>query len=417
MGSDLLKMSHQSRPPMRKRQAALILWLCFLWMPGLGFSEESAIRKDLALTPPMGWNTWNKFGCNVSDELVRSMAAAMVKSGMKDAGYEYVVIDDCWQVSRDADANIVVDAQRFPSGMKALADYVHSLGLKFGIYSDAGSKTCAGRPGGLGHEYQDAITYASWGVDYLKYDWCHTLPSQDATASYANVRAALDASGRPIVLSICEWGTHQPWLWGKEVGGNLWRTTGDIQDRWGGKQKWPSGDCCSNGVLAILDEQVGLEAFAGPGHWNDPDMLEVGNGGMSPTEYRSHFSLWAILAAPLIAGNDLRNMRPEIHDILTNKEVIAVDQDPLGREGERVAKNGDLEVWAKQLKDGSRAVVLLNRSDSEQEITANWEDVGYPKTLGASVRDLWEHKDLGRMTGKFSARVAPHGVVMITVKP
>ena len=402
---------------MRKRQAALILWLCFLWVPGLGFSEESATRKDLALTPPMGWNTWNKFGCNVSDELVRSMAAALVKAGMKDAGYEYVVIDDCWQVSRDANANIVVDAQRFPSGMKALADYVHSLGLKFGIYSDAGSKTCAGRPGGLGHEYQDAITYASWGVDYLKYDWCHTLPTQDATASYANIRAALDASGRPIVLSICEWGTHQPWLWGKEVGGNLWRTTGDIQDRWGGKQKWPSGDCCSNGVLAILDEQVGLEAFAGPGHWNDPDMLEVGNGGMTTTEYRSHFSLWAILAAPLIAGNDLRNMTPEIHDILTNKEVIAVDQDALGREGRRVWKDGEREVWARPLNDGARAVLLFNRGSSEQAVSVAWEQIGYPSHLAASVRDLWAHRDLGHFTGKFSAPVAAHGVVMVIVTP
>ena len=271
--------------------------------------------------------------------MIKRMADAVVKSGMKDAGYVYVNIDDCWQVSRDANANIVVDPQRFPHGMKPVGDYIHSLGLKFGVYSDAGSKTCAGRPGGLGHEYQDAVQYAAWGVDYLKYDWCHTT-TQDAKASYANIRAALDASGRPIVLSICEWGTAKPWLWGQEVGGNLWRTTSDINDRWGGKEKWPDGSCCSNGVLAILDQQVGLQSYAGPGHWNDPDMLEVGNGGMTDTEYRTHFSLWAMLAAPLIAGNDLRNMRPEIHDILTNKEVIAVDQDPLGREGERVAKNG-----------------------------------------------------------------------------
>ena len=402
---------------MHKRQASLILWFCFLLAARPGFSEESGVRKGLALTPPMGWNTWNKFGCNVSDELVRSMADAMVKSGMKAVGYEYVVIDDCWQVSRDGKANIVVDSQRFPNGMKAVADYVHSLGLKFGIYSDAGSQTCAGRPGGLGHEYQDAITYASWDVDYLKYDWCHTLPTQDAKASYANIRAALDSSGRPIVLSICEWGTHQPWLWGKEVGGNLWRTTGDIQDRWGGKQKWPNGDCCSNGVLAILDEQVGLESFAGPGYWNDPDMLEVGNGGMSNIEYRSHFSLWAILAAPLIAGNDLRNMSPEIHDILTNKEVIAVDQDELGREGWRVGKNGELEVWAKQLHDGGRAVVLLNRGSSKQSVAVAWEQIGYPAQLGATIRDLWAHKDLGRFTGKFSATVESHGVVMVTVRP
>jgi alpha-galactosidase len=300
--------------------------------------------------------------------------------------------------------------------MKAVGDYIHSLGLKFGVYSDAGLKTCAGRPGGLGHEYQDAVQYAAWGVDYLKYDWCNTS-TQDAKASYANMRAALDASGRPIVLSICEWGTAKPWLWGKEVGGNLWRTTGDIQDRWAGRKEWKPGDCCSNGMLDIVDLEAELYSYAGPGHWNDPDMLEVGNGGMTDTEYRSHFSLWAILAAPLIAGNDLRNMRPEIHDILTNKEVIAVDQDALGRQGERVAKNGDLEVWSKQLKDGSRAVVLLNRGSAEQPITASWEDLGYPSSVSASVRDLWQHKDLGKMTGKFSATVASHGVAMVTVKP
>ena len=280
---------------------------------------------------------------------------------MKDAGYIYVNIDDCWQVSRDASGNIVVDPQRFPHGMKAVGDYIHSLGLKFGVYSDAGSKTCAGRPGGLGHEYQDALQYAAWGVDYLKYDWCNAT-TQDAKASYANIRAALDASGRPIVLSICEWGTAKPWLWGKEVGGNLWRTTGDIQDRWAGKKEWPDGRLLlATACWPFSISRSALQSYAGPGHWNDPDMLEVGNGGMTDAEYRSHFSLWAILAAPLIAGNDLRNMRPEIHDILTNKEVIAVDQDALGREGERVAKNGDLEVWAKQLKDGSRAVMLLNR--------------------------------------------------------
>ncbi len=379
-------------------------------------AQERSVSAGLALTPPMGWNTWNKFGCNVSDELVRGMADAMVKSGMKDAGYQYVVIDDCWQVSRDEHANIVPDPQRFPNGIKAVADYVHSLGLKFGIYSDAGSKTCAGRPGGLGHEYQDALMYASWGVDYLKYDWCHTT-TQDAKASYANIRAALDASGRPIVLSICEWGEHQPWIWGKEVGGNLWRTTGDIQDRWGGKEKWPNGGCCSNGVLAILDEQVGLESYAGPGHWNDPDMLEVGNGGMTTTEYRSHFSLWAILAAPLMAGNDLRSMSSETRDILTNKEVIAVNQDPLGRQGRRVWKDGDLEVWGKQLQDGSRAVVLLNRGSSSHEISVGWEQIGYPGHLSAAVRDLWAHKDLGRFTNKFSAPVESHGVVVVTVKP
>ena len=376
------------------------------------FSGES-----LAPTPPMGWNSWNKFGCNVSDSLVRGMAEAMVKSGMKDAGYQYVVIDDCWQVSRDKEGNIVADPQRFPEGIKALADYVHSLGLKFGIYSDAGTETCQGRPGGRGHQFQDALRYAAWGVDYLKYDWCHTSKTQDAATSYLTMREALNASGRPMVLSICEWGTAKPWLWGAGAGGNLWRTTDDIQDHWAGREKWPNGSCCSNGVLAILDMQVGLAGFAGPGHWNDPDMLEVGNGGMTDTEYRSHFSLWAMLAAPLMAGNDLRSMRPEIRDILTNEEVIAVDQDALGREGERVAKDGDLEVWAKQLKDGSRAAVLLNRGPSEQEITVNWQELGYPEHLSAEVRDLWQHKDVGKFTGKFSASVASHGVVMVSVRP
>jgi alpha-galactosidase len=300
-------------------------------------AQNSSPSANLALTPPMGWNSWNKFACNVSEDLIKGMADAMVKSGMKDGGYQYVVIDDCWQVSRDKDGNIVADPQRFPSGMKALSDYVHSLGLKFGIYSDAGAKTCAGRPGGLGHEYQDALKYAAWGVDYLKHDWCNTT-TQDARATYANMRNALDATGRPIVLSICEWGKHDPWLWGAEVGGNLWRTTDDIQDRWSGKKEWSPGKCCSFGMLDIVDAEAAIFSYAGPGHWNDPDMLEVGNGGMTTTEYRSHFSLWALLAAPLIAGNDLRDMKPEIHDILTNKEVIAVDQDALGRQGRRVWK-------------------------------------------------------------------------------
>jgi len=380
------------------------------------FAQNAAPSANLALTPPMGWNSWNKFGCNVSDEMIRGMADAMVKSGMKDAGYQYVVIDDCWQVDRDRDGNIVADRQRFPQGIKALADYVHSLGLKFGIYSDAGSKTCAGRPGGLGHEYQDALKYAAWGVDYLKYDWCHTT-TQDAKASYANIRNALDTAGRPIVLSICEWGTHLPWLWGAEVGGNLWRTTGDISDKWQSKKKWPDGTCCELGMVDILDLQVGLYSFASPGHWNDPDMLEVGNGGMTTTEYRSHFSLWAILASPLMAGNDLRDMKPEIQEILTNKEVIAVSQDPLGRQARRVRKDGDLEVWAKPMKDGTRAVVLFNRSASEQKVSVGWEEIGYPDHLSATVRDLWQKKDLGKSTGKFSSPVASHGVVMVIVRP
>ncbi|HEV3206978.1 MAG TPA: glycoside hydrolase family 27 protein [Terriglobales bacterium] len=386
--------------------------LALIQLMGLVFVASLLCAQDspLAATPPMGWNSWNKFGCNVSEDLIRQIADAMVKSEMKDAGYQYVVIDDCWQVSRDKNGNIVADPQRFPSGIKALADYVHGLGLKFGIYSDAGSKTCAGRPGGLGHEYQDALQYAAWGVDYLKYDWCNTT-SQDAQASYANIRNALTASGRPIVLSICEWGTAKPWLWGKAVGGNLWRTTGDINDKWETKKKEPLG------MLDILDLQEGLESFAGPGHWNDPDMLEVGNGGMTTPEYQAHFSLWSILAAPLMAGNDLRNMTPEIRSILTNKEVLAVNQDPLGIEGRRVRKEGELEIWARPLQDGSRAVVLLNRGAAEKEITVSWENLGYPAHLSAGVRDLWKGSDLGQVKGKFSTAVASHSVVMLRVSP
>ena len=370
----------------------------------------SAQNKGLASTPPMGWNSWNKFGCNVGEDMIRQMADGMVKSGMNEVGYQYIVIDDCWQVERDQSGNIVADAKRFPAGIKALADYVHSRGLKFGIYSDAGYKTCAKRPGSLGHEYQDALQYAAWGVDYLKYDWCNTT-TQDAQAAYALIRNALNASGRSIVLSICEWGTAKPWLWGEKVGGNLWRTTGDISDVWQGKDKHHLG------VVDILDLQDGLQSYAGPGHWNDPDMLEVGNGGMTTDEYRAHFSLWSILAAPLLAGNDLRDMKPEIHDILTNKEVIAVNQDALGRQGRRVRKDGDLEVWAKQMQDGSRSVVLLNRDVSEKEIAVSWEDIGYPSHLSASVRDLWHAKDLGQHQEKFSASVAPHSVVMVKIAP
>lgn len=400
------------------KNAAVCLFVLFGLLlaatPSLA-QQSSSVSSSLALTPPMGWNSWNKFGCDVSEALIKQMADAMVKSGMKDAGYQYIVIDDCWQASRDARGNIVADPH-FPSGIMALADYVHSRGLKFGIYSDAGSKTCQGRPGGLGHEYQDALQYAAWGVDYLKYDWCDAT-TQDAKASYANMRGALDAAGRPIVLSICEWGTAKPWLWGKEVGGNLWRTTGDIQDRFSGKQEWKPGDCCSFGMADVVDAEADLYSYAGPGHWNDPDMLQVGNGGMTDTEYRSHFSLWAMLAAPLMAGNDLRNMRPEIREILANKEVIAVNQDPLGNQGQRVRKNGDLEVWSKQLNDGSRAVILFNRSSSEQNMIVTWEEIGYPVHLSAAVRDLWQHKDLGKVAGKLGAAVPSHGVAMFTVRP
>jgi alpha-galactosidase len=358
----------------------------------------------------MGWNSWNKFGCDVSENLIRQTADAMVSTGMKDAGYQFVVIDDCWQVSRDNAGNIVPDPKRFPSGMKALADYVHSKGLKFGVYSDAGTGTCQNRPGSRGYEFQDARQYAAWGVDYLKYDWCNHS-TQDSQASYSIMRDALKLSGRSIVFSLCEWGSTKPWLWATDVG-NLWRATGDIVDCWDCKKDWGG-----LGMVRILDAVDGLYSYAGPGHWNDPDMLEVGNGGMTNTEYRAHFSLWALLAAPLIAGNDLRQMSPEIHDILTNTEVIAVDQDALGIQGHRVRRSGDLEVWSKQLQDGSRAVVLLNRGASEATIAVDWQDLGYANSLPMKVRDLWKKADLGTFKAQFSTTVASHGAVMVTVKP
>jgi alpha-galactosidase len=280
---------------------------------------------SLALTPPMGWNSWNHFHCDVNEDVIKEIADAMVSSGMKEAGYQYIVIDDCWQVGRDKEGYIIPDPERFPSGMKALGDYIHSKGLKFGIYSDAGILTCKKRPGSRGYEFQDARTYASWGVDYLKYDWCNH-GTQDAKASYSIMRDALYAAGRPIVFSICEWGSNEPWKWADEVG-HLWRTTGDIQPCYDCKVNW--GEL---GWIHILDKQVELSAYAGPGHWNDPDMLEVVNEGLTFNESRAHFTMWCMLAAPLMAGNDLRNMNKETIDILTNKNLIAINQDVLGKQ-------------------------------------------------------------------------------------
>ncbi|MGD0368127.1 MAG: glycoside hydrolase family 27 protein [Acidobacteriaceae bacterium] len=371
-----------------------------------------ALDNGVARTPPMGWNSWNKYACKgLNEQVVRATADAIATNGMKDAGYQYVNIDDCWQTGRDADGNIVVDAEKFPSGLKALADYIHSKGLKFGVYSDVGTKTCAGRPGSIGHEYQDARQYAAWGVDYLKEDWCNTLPGQNAESSYTLMRDALAATGRPIVFSLCEWGSNKPWLWAGPIG-NLWRATGDIQDCWDCKKQWGG-----NGVVQIIDLMSGLESYSGPGHWNDPDMLEVGNGGMTTEEYRAHFSLWAMFAAPLLVGTDIANMSADTRSILLNRAVIAVDQDPLGRAGSRVKKDGDIEVWSRQLADGGRAVVLLNRSANPLSIGVAWTDIGYPSGLRATVRDLWSGKDTRDQAGNYAAQVPSHGVVMVTIEP
>ena len=379
---------------------------------GILFSTLTFAQKfeGLAPTPPMGWNSWNKFGCDVSEKLIKETADAMVNSGMKDAGYKYVVIDDCWQVGRDLDGNIIPDPERFPSGMKALVDYVHSKGLKFGIYSDAGTKTCQKRPGARGYEFLDARTYADWGVDYLKYDWCNTS-TQNGQASYKLMRDAIHKAGRPMIFSLCDWGFSKPWLWAKNVG-HLWRATDDIMDCWDCED-----DRNNAGFTILLDRVADLYSYSGPDHWNDPDMLEVGNSGLTVSESRAHFSLWCILAAPLIAGNDLRDMTKETLEILTNPEAIAVDQDPLGKQGIKVRDDGDFEVWVKQLANGSRAVVLFNRSLKTENISVSWEELGYPAYMKAIVRDLWQHKDIGKLKEQFNTNVPPHDAVMIKVTP
>jgi len=369
---------------------------------GLGATAGRApLDNGLARTPPMGWNSWNHFGCDVSARLIRETADAMVASGMRDAGYRYIVIDDCWQVARDPAGRLVADSARFPDGIKALADYVHAQGLKFGIYTDAGRKTCQGRPGTYGHEVEDARTFAAWGVDYVKEDWCHA-DSLDAPIQYAKFRDALRGAGRPIVFSVCEWGSFSPWDWGPTTG-HLWRTTTDIEDKW-------------SSMLDNLDISGQHAAAARPGAWNDPDMLEVGNGGMTDAEYRAHFSLWAIMAAPLIAGNDLRTMTSTTRDILTNREVIAVDQDSLGVQGTLAQEDPpEHQVWVKPLRDGSRAVVLLNRSTTPDSITATWWRLRLPAGP-ALVRDLWARADVGTFKDKFTALVLPHGAVMVRVR-
>jgi alpha-galactosidase len=373
--------------------------------------------ESLALTPPMGWNSWNKFGCNVDEKLIRETSDAMVSSGMRDAGYQYVVIDDCWHGERDKLGFIQPDAQRFPSGMKVLGDYIHSKGLKFGIYSDAGSTTCGGHPGSRGHEYQDALIYASWGVDYLKYDWCNT-EGLNAEGAYMTMRDALGAAGRPIVLSICEWGDNKPWEWAPIIG-HLWRTTGDIYPCWDCEKNY--GTWSSWGVMKIVDKQVGLRKYAGPGHWNDPDMMEIGNG-LTNVEDRAHFSMWAMLAAPMIAGNDLRNMRKETQEILTNNEIIAVDQDALGIEGFRAIEENGLEVWAKPLANDGWVICFLNRSETTRPVEFDWKKQ-YIKdgvsnrelnvaTNAYKLRDLWLHKDIGNTDSVLKVSVPSHDVIM-----
>src|ERR1039457_222662 len=328
----------------------------------------------VANTPPMGWNSWNRFQTRIDDATVRGIADAIVRNGMKDAGYRYVIIDDGWQGSRDAEGVLSPNPQ-FPD-MKALADYVHSKGLLIGIYSSPGPRTCGGFEGSYGHEEQDAKTFAAWGMDYLKYDWCSASriwKDADMQAVYQRMGEALKQTGRPIVYALCQYGRAGVVQWGSQVGANLWRTTSDISDRYASMAK-------------IGFAQSDLADFAGPGHWNDPDMLEVGNGGMSTNEYKTHFILWAMIAAPLIAGNDIRNMSPEIAAIFQNSEVIAVDQDSLGAGGKRVSRTGEIEIWQKPLASGDIAIAIFNHSAKEMRSVVSWETLSIGKDY--AVRDL-----------------------------
>lgn len=389
-----------------------------LFALALSLSVYAQKFENLALTPPMGWNTWNKFACDIDEKLIREAADAMVSTGLKDAGYIYIVIDDCWHGQRDSLGFIHADPVKFPSGIKALADYVHAKGLKFGIYSDAGSKTCGGRPGSRGHEYQDAITYASWGVDYLKYDWCNT-EGLKAEGAYMTMRDALYAAGRPIVFSLCEWGDNKPWLWAENVG-HLWRTTGDIYHCFNCEKN--HGTWSSWGVLRILDMQDGLRQYAGPGHWNDPDMMEVGNG-MTVAEDRAHFSMWCMLAAPLMAGNDISNMTQETQEILTNKEAIAIDQDALGIQALKFSTVDSVEVWFKPLQNGDWAMCFLNRSETSQKVEFDWlknavvDSLSKRQTdfekINYKIRNVWTKKELGTTKKSLKAEVPSHDVLML----
>jgi alpha-galactosidase len=398
---------------MRTLAYTLLLMLGFGLMLAADPGPAPPPAAALAATPPMGWSTWNHYAHAISDRLIREQADAMVASGMKDAGYVYVHIDGGWEGQRDANG-VLHPLPSFPD-MKALGDYIHSKGLKFGLYSGPGPVTCAGAEASYGHEEQDAQMFASWGVDYLKYDLCsYRLIMQiesggDVTKAEAMMRAAYEKmhqailkTGRPMVFSLCQYGLGEVWQWGPQVGGNMWRTSNDINDTY-------------ERMMSIADRQAALSRFVGPGHWNDPDFLEVGNGGMDFEEQKSHLSLWALMAAPLMAGNDLTQMSDQTKSILLNHDVIAVDQDPLGKGGDRVWQEGALEVWAKPLSGSEVAVGLFNQLTSATHVTVKLADIGLRGD--AQARDLWAHSDLGVVHDSYTAVVPPHGVVMLRMRP
>jgi alpha-galactosidase len=387
------------------------LTLIVILFAGIAISYAQKF-PDLAPTPPMGWNSWNFYNCNINEEKVKRMVDAVASNGMKESGYQYIVIDDCWQISRDKDGYIIADPKKFPSGIKALADYVHSKGLKFGIYSCGGKLTCQKRPGGAGYEAKDAQRYAEWGIDYLKYDWCNS-DGMTSQVQYSTMRDALHKAGRPIVFSLCEWGSTKPWLWADTVG-QLWRATGDIQARFG----------IGHGVMKIFDEMAKIRQYNKPNAFNDPDMLEVGNMGLTIAESRTHFTLWCMMAAPLIAGNNLATMKPEILNVLTCKMAIAVDQDKLGIACFLWSKQNGIETWIKPLADGSYAVCFLNRTGSAANLNFNFQqkatDPDFNKTYNIggdySITDVWSNQSLGTTAKPITATIKKHDVLFVVVK-
>lgn len=351
----------------------------------------------------MGWNSWNCFRLNIDDAKIRTQAAALAKSGMKDAGYKYVVIDGGWEGFHDTNGIFHADPQRFPD-MKGLCDYVHGLGLKIGIHTSPGPKTCSGREASYGHEQQDARTFAEWGMDFVKYDWCsgdEVYKPEEMQAAYKKMSNDIKATGRPMIFSLCQYGMQDVWKWGASVGGQMWRTTGDIADNF-------------NSMILHGQEQNGLESYAGPGHWNDPDMLEIGNGKMNEDECRTQMTLWCILAAPLFAGNDLTKMNQATRKILTAQELIAVDQDQAGIQGHRAWQEGPLEIWAKPLADGSTALGLFNFDNHPMSIKADFKTLGLPEAV--HVRDLWAGKDLGKFDHAITIPLPRHGSALLKIK-
>ena len=390
--------------------AALAL-ACFAANPQNSAAQQ---MSPVAQTPPMGWNSWNYFFGKVTDKDIRDSADQIVASGMKDAGYTYVNIDDTWEGKRD-ETGVLHTNEKFPD-MKALADYVHSKGLKIGIYSGPGTKTCAGYPASLGHEEQDAQLYASWGIDYLKYDLCSFIPDvlekqapndkaeqmRNMIAAYDKMSKALKATGRPIVFSLCQYGWDAPWEWAPALGGNLWRTTGDIDPHW-------------DRIYTILEQQDGLAKYSGPGHWNDPDMLEVGNGKLSVAENRAHFSMWAMLAAPLLAGNDLPHMKPEIKAILTNSDVIAIDQDKLGKQGTRAYSDGEVEVWTRHLSGGALAVAVLDAGDTRYSTHPFHLDLAKLGLHGPQKgKNLWTGEEV-TLTPNMPIEMSSHDILLVRI--